>query len=171
MKHIQVPKAVIVLSCLSMVIVTTSILLNIILPGRVSGAQSDNWQTLSALVEPDKLLQIVTDNTAPSADRREISQSAIGMIEGDLLVVDFNSSALCGRGGCAIAAYRVSTGERLLFIYVSQPSGQPIVELTQRSGVELPCLLISPSSAAISEQRTTRETLCYRDDEWTVEDS
>lgn len=170
MKHIQVPKAVIVLSCLSMVIVTTSLLLNIVLPGRVSGAQSDDWQPLSALVEPDKLLQIVTDNTAPSADSREISQSAIGMIAGDLLVVDFNSSALCGRGGCGISAYKVSTGEQLLFTYATQPARQPIVELTERSGVELPCLLIAPPINTPA-QGLTRDTLCYRDGEWVTEGS
>lgn len=170
MKRIQVPKAVIVLSCLSMVIVTTSILFNIILPGRVSGAQSDNWQTLSALVEPQKLLQIVTDNTAPSANRQEIAQSAVGIIEGDLLVIDFNSSALCGRGGCAIAAYRVSTGEQLLFTYATQPAGEPIVELTERSGVELPCLLIAPLINTPA-QGLTRDTICYRDGEWATEGS
>ena len=168
MKHIQVPKAVIVLSCLSMVIVTTSILFNIVLPKQVSGAQNDDWQPLSTLLEPEKLLQIVTDNTAPSADRRAISQSAVGAIEGDLLVVDFNSSSLCGRGGCAIAAYRVSTGEQLLFTYATQPAGEPIVELTERSGVELPCLLIAPPINTPT-QGTTRDTLCYRDDEWVTE--
>ena len=145
MKHIQVPKAVIFLSCLSMVIVTASILLNIVLPGRVSGAQSEDWELLSTLLEPEKLLQIVTDNTAPSADRRAISQSAVGAIEGDLLVVDFNSSSLCGRGGCAIAAYRVSTGE-------------------------LPCLLLAPP-VNTPELGATRDTLCYQDGEWVTEGS
>ena len=170
MKHTQVPKAVIFLSCLSMVIVTASILLNIVLPGQVSGAQSDDWQPLSTLVEPEKLLQIVTDNTAPSADRQAISRAAVGIIEGDLLVVDFNSPTLCGRGGCAIAAYRVSTGEQLLFTYATQPAGEPIVELTDRSGVELPCLLIAPPVNAPA-QGITRDTLCYQDGEWATEGS
>lgn len=170
MKHIQVPKAVIFLSCLSMVIVTTSILFNIVLPKQVSGAQSDDWQPLSTLVEPEKLLQIVTDNTAPSADRRAISQSAIGVIEGDLLVVDFSTATLCGRGGCVIAAYRVSTGEQLLFTYATQPAGKPIVELIERSGAELPCLLIAPPINTPA-QGLSLDTLCYRNGEWVTEGS
>lgn len=168
MKHIQVPKAVIVLSCLSIVIVTTSILFNIVLPGQVSGAQSDDWQPLSTLLEPEKLLQIVTDNTTPSADRQAISRAAVGIIEGDLLVVDFNSSALCGRGGCAIAVYRISTSEQLLFTYATQLDGEPLVELTERSGVELPCLLMAPPINTTA-QGLTRDTLCYQDGEWVTE--
>lgn len=170
MKYIQVPKAVIVLSCLSMVVVIASLILNIVLPGQVSGAESDDWQPLSALVEPDKLLQIVTDSTAPRADRQAIARSAIGMIDGDLLVVGFNTSALCGRGGCAIAAYKISTSEQLLFTYALRPSEQPIVELTERSGVDLPCLLIAPPINTPA-QELTRDTLCYRGGEWVTEES
>lgn len=170
MKFSTVAKATMMLSSLSLLLVVFGLLMN-------SGSKAEKfdqerpWLLLSNLVGVTKLVDILQENTAPNTDVDEIAHSAVGMVEGDLLVIDFNTPTLCGKGGCAIAAYRVSTGERLLFIYASQPSGQPIVKLTQRSGVELPCLLVSPSSAVISEQRTKRETLCYRNDEWTVEES
>ena len=167
MKYIQVPKAVIALSCLSMVVVTSSLLLSIALPGQVSGAESDDWQPLSTLVEQDTLLQIVTDNTAPSADRAEIAKSAIGLSKGDLLVVDFETAALCGRGGCAVAAYRLSTNEQILFTYARQPAGEPIVELVTRDA-DLPCLRIAPPINR-QAQGLTKDTLCYRGGTWVTE--
>ena len=167
MKSSTVARTAIVLSSISILLVIAGLFI-----GSGSRAESsEQWQSLSELVSPQQLTQIIADNTAPSANRPGIASSAVGFKEGDLLVIDFKTSTLCGVGGCAIAAYGISTGERLLFTYVSQPSGQPIVELTQRPGVELPCLLVSPSSAVISEQRTTRETLCYQDGEWTAEES
>lgn len=169
MKHLKAEKLTIVLCSISIVMLTIGLTI-----GSESKAERSDgkrpWILLSNLVGAEKLVDIIKQNTAPRTDVDEIAQSAVGAVEGDLLVVDFNTSALCGRGGCAIAAYRVSTGEQLLFTYVLQPSGQPIVELTERSGVELPCLLIAPSINSPA-QGLTRDTLCYRDDEWVTEGS
>ncbi|MEM9002720.1 MAG: hypothetical protein AAGE59_04235 [Cyanobacteria bacterium P01_F01_bin.86] len=130
--------------------------------------QERPWLLLSNLVGVTKLVDILQENTAPNTDVDEIAHSAVGMVEGDLLVIDFNTPALCGRGGCAIAAYQVSTGEQLLFTYATQPAGEPIVELTERSGAELPCLLIAPPINTTA-QGLTRDTLCYQDGEWVTE--
>lgn len=164
MKPPTVAKTAISLSCLSLLIAVAGLFIS-------SGSKAESteqWLPLSELVSSQQLTRIVADNTAPSANRAEISQVAVGLSKGDLLVVDFETAALCGRGGCAIAAYRISTGEQLLFTYTSQPAGQPIVELIDRPGVELPCLLIAPSLNA-APQGLTRNALCYRDGAWITE--
>ena len=93
--------------------------------GAILGLQkaqaSSEWIPLSALVSEQKLTDIISENTAPSADIESLSELAIGYEQGDLLVVDFKSSTLCGVGGCAIAAYQVSTGDRILFTYAIRP--------------------------------------------------
>ncbi|MEN8444845.1 MAG: hypothetical protein ABG776_07525, partial [Cyanobacteria bacterium J06555_13] len=102
-------------------------------------------------------------------DRTAIAESAIGIQQGDLLVVDFQTPQLCGRGGCAIAGYRASTGEQILFTYAFQTGPeQEIVQLFSREGVELPCLLIAPSPNT-SAQGLTHDALCYRDGQWVTE--
>jgi hypothetical protein len=164
--NLNAAKLAIALCCVSLVMFTIGLTI-----GSESKAERSDgerpWILLSNLVGVEKLVDIIEENTAPRADIDEIASSAVGIIEGDLLVVDFNTSSLCGRGGCAIAAYRVSTGKRLLFTYVLQTSpDQPIVELVNEAGVELPCLLLAPSLGATTQGR---DTLCYRDGEWQTE--
>jgi hypothetical protein len=168
MKYLNAAKLAIVLCSVSLMMIPIGLVVS---SNESKAERSDGerpWILLSNLVGVEKLVDIIEENTAPRADIDEIASSAVGIIEGDLLVVDFNTSSLCGRGGCAIAAYRVSTGEQLLFTYVLQPSDQPIVELAQRSGSELPCLVIAPSINAPA-QDLTRDTLCYRDGAWQTE--
>ena len=134
-------------------------------PTQASNETEDAWQFLSELVDKDELTAIVADNTAPNADHSAIAENAIGLQECDLLVIDFASNSLCGRGGCAIAAYRISTGEQLLFTY-AQRGSSGLVELVEKDGVELPYLAMSPSIDRASE---ARDVLCYRAGEWTTE--
>ena len=167
MKYLTAAKLTIVLCSISLVLFTIGLTI-----GSESKAERSDgerpWILLSNLVSVDELVNIIEENTAPSSDVDKIASSAVGIIEGDLLVVDFDSSALCGRGGCAISAYRVSTGEQLLFTYAMQPAGQPLAELTRRSGVGLPCLLIAlPINTPA--KGLTRDTLCYRNGEWITE--
>jgi len=169
MRYLTAAKLTIVLCAISLVLFTIGLTI-----GSESRAERANgerpWILLSNLVGVEELVDIVKENTAPSADVDEIASSAVGIIEGDLLVVDFNSSALCGEGGCAISAYRVSTGEQLLFTYAMQSAGQPIAEFTKRAGADLPCLLIAPPINTPA-QGLTRDTLCYRNGEWITEAS
>ena len=125
MKHSTVARTAIALSCLSLLIAIAGLFIS----DGSKAESTEQWIPLSKLVSTQQLTQIVADNTAPSADRAEIAKSAIGISKGDLLVVDFETAALCGRGGCAISAYRLSTNEQILFTYARQAAGEPIVEL------------------------------------------
>jgi hypothetical protein len=166
MNNPKVAKATIVLCSLSLVLLVVGIVFNV---SSAEGTAAEAWQPLSELVSPAELTQIIADNTAPSADRRAISRTAVGLLEGDLLVIDFKTSQLCGRGGCSIVGYRASTSEQILSTYVLQTSAdQPIVELVNRTDAELPCLLIAPSLGRAA-QGLTRDALCYRDGEWQTE--
>ena len=167
MKLSTATRTTIVLSSLSLLLAVTGLFIS-------SGSKAESaeqWQPLSELVNPQQLIQIVEENTAPSANRAEIASSAVGLQKGDLLVVDFETSALCGVGGCAIAGYKVSTGEQILFTYARQSSAsQPIIEFVESSGSELPCLLIAPPINTPA-RGLTRDTLCYRDGKWAAEES
>lgn len=166
MKSLTVARTAIVISSISIILVIAGVFIS-------SGSRaesSEQWQPLSELVSPQRLTQIIADNTAPSANRAEIASSAVGLQEGDLLIVDFDTATLCGIGGCAIAGYRVSTGEQILFTYARQlDTNQPIVKLVESPTSELPCLLIAPPINTTASG-LTRDTLCYRDGEWTVEE-
>jgi hypothetical protein len=166
MNNPKVAKITIALCSLSLVLLATGIVFNV---SRAEGTTAEAWQPLSELVSAAELAQIIADNTAPSADRRAISHTAVGLLEGDLLVIDFKTPQLCGVGGCSIVGYRASTGEQILSTYAVQTgAGKPIVELVERAGTELPCLLIAPSVGATA-QGLTRDALCYRDGEWQTE--
>ena len=162
-------KATIAISCLSIVLFL--VLLSVgFSPIRASGTEkADSWQPLSELTDREQLSAIIADNTAPSADRTEIMQNATALQKGDILVIDFASASLCGRGGCAIAAYRVSTGEQLLFTYTARRSGSGLVELIEREGADLPCIVLSPFINSAARESIT-EVMCYRSGEWFTED-
>lgn len=128
------------------------------------------WQPLSALVTPAQLTEIVADSTAPGADREAIAASAIGYQQNDLLLIDFNTPDLCGIGGCALAGYRPSTGEQVLSVYVERTSpDEPIAEVVDQEGFELPCMLVPPSQEDSIFQETEKDTLCYQDGSWSVQ--
>jgi hypothetical protein len=166
MNNPKAAKLTIALCSLSVVLFVIGIVFNV---SRAEGTTAQAWQPLSELVSADELTQIIADNTASSADRRAISHTAVGLLEDDLLVIDFKTPQLCGRGGCSIVGYRASTGEQILSTYALQTgAGQPIVELVNRAGAEFPCLLIAPSLGATA-QGLTRDALCYRDGEWQTE--
>lgn len=129
------------------------------------------WQPLSELVTAAKLTEIVTESTAPSADREAIAASAVGYEQGDLLLVDFNTPTLCGIGGCALAGYQTSTGKRVLAVYVQRTSpDEPIVEVIDQPGFSLPCLLVppDPEDENIFEE-TDKDTLCYQNGSWSIQ--
>ena len=129
-----------------------------------------NWQPLAELVAPEKLVEIVTESTAPGANRDEIAASAIGYQQNDLLLVDFNTPTLCGFGGCALAGYRPSTGERILTVYVERTNiNEPIVEVVDKAGFELPCLLVPPSQEESIFQEVEKDTLCYQNGSWEIQ--
>lgn len=167
MKLSTVTRTTIVLSSLSLLLAIGGLFIS-------SGSKAESaeqWQPLSELVSSQQLTQIIADNTAPSANRAEIASAAVGLQKGDLLIVDFETSALCGVGGCAIAGYRASTSEQILLTYVRQASAsQPIVEFIERPGVALPCLLIAPP-INVPARGLTQDTLCYRNGAWVTEDS
>lgn len=134
-------------------------------------ASGQAWRPLSEIVAPEKLAEIVAESTAPSADRNAIAQSALGYEQNDLLLVDFNTPTLCGIGGCALAGYQTSTGERILAVYVERTSAdEPLVEVIEQPGFELPCLLVPPAPDENSIfQETDKDTLCYQDGAWTIQ--
>jgi hypothetical protein len=165
MKSPTVARTTIVLSSLSLLLAIVALFIS----DGSKAEGTEQWHPLSELVSPQQLTQIIADNTAPSADRLEIANTAVGLLEDDLLVIDFKSPQLCGRGGCSIVGYRASTGEQVLSTYALQTGAdQPIVELVDRAGAEFPCLLIAPSLGATA-QGLTRDALCYRDGEWLSE--
>jgi hypothetical protein len=166
MNNSRVAKTTIALCSLSLVLLVVGIVFNI---SSAEETTATAWQPLSELVSADELAQIVADNTAPSGDRREIARTAVGLVQDDLLVIDFKTRELCGIGGCSIVAYRASTGEQVLSTYAVQTGpDQPIVELVERAGAEFPCLLIS-SLVDATTRELTRDALCYRDSEWQTE--
>ena len=129
------------------------------------------WQPLAGLVSSAKLSEIVAESTAPGADRAEIAASATGYEQGDLLLIDFNTPTLCGIGGCALAGYQTSTGERILAVYVERSSpNEPIVEVVEREGFDLPCLLVPPDPNDENFfEETKKDTLCYQDGLWEIQ--
>lgn len=136
----------------------------------IANPTAQNWQPLTELVTPEKLTEIVAESTAPSADREAIAASAIGYEQHDLLLVDFDTPDLCGIGGCALAGYRPSTGERVLAVYVERISiDEPIVEVVDKTGFELPCLLVPPSQEESIFQEVEKDTLCYQDGSWEIQ--
>ena len=163
MKLLTVARTAIALSSLSLLIAFAGLFIS-------SGSKAEStehWHPLSEIVSTQQLTQIVADNTAPGANRAEIARSAIGLSRGDLLIVDFETSSLCGRGGCAVAGYRISTGEQILFTYALQPASASIIEFVDRDA-ELPCLRIAPPINKPA-QGLTKDTLCYRDAAWITE--
>ena len=134
-------------------------------------ANNQSWQLLSEIVAPERLAEIVTESTSPSANRNEIAQLALGYEQSDLLLVDFNTPTLCGAGGCAVAGYRTSTGERILAVYVERTHvDEPIVEVIDQPGNELPCLRVPPAPDDNSIfQETDRDMLCYQDGSWAIQ--
>jgi hypothetical protein len=137
----------------------------------IANPTEQNWQPLSELVSPAKLTEIVAESTAPSADREMIAASAIGYQQNDLLLVDFNTPTLCGVGGCALAGYQTSTGQRILAVYVQRTStDEPIVEAIEQAGFALPCLLVPPVPDENSIFQTMdKDTLCYKDGSWSIQ--
>lgn len=134
------------------------------LVGLPKAEASSEWQPLSEIVDTQLLTQIITENTAPSANRDEIAASAIGKKQSDLLVIDFQSTSLCGIGGCAIAAYNFSTEERILFTYANRPTlDEEIVEIVEKDTESLPCI------SFIRGNETEPATICYRENEWVTE--
>lgn len=132
-----------------------------VIVGLPKAEASSEWQPLSNLVSRTELTNIIAENTAPNADRDAIAGSAIGYKQGDLLVVDFQSTTLCGVGGCAVAAYQVSTGDRILFTYANRAnSSSEIAEIIESEDANTPCLQLS-----FRGQRQP-ETLCYTGREW-----
>ena len=127
----------------------------------ISLTKNQDWQPLAELVSDTMLTEIVEENTAPSADRAAIAASAIGVEKNDLLVIDFQSSSLCGVGGCAVAAYRISTGDRILSTYANRasPTG-PLVEIVEKGDESLPCISV------LGREGDNQETFCYRGTEW-----
>ena len=125
----------------------------------------NKWRPLAELVDTQRLNQIIADNTTLTANRTAISGSAVGLVTGDFLVVDFQSPALCDRNSCAIAGYKISTGEQLLFTHAFRAEGQPIVEFIEHSGAGFPYLLALHSFKA-GARGLTRDTLRYLDGEW-----
>lgn len=134
-------------------------------------ANNQLWRPLSEIVTTEKLTEIVAENTAPSADREEIAQSALGYEQNDLLLVDFNTPTLCGAGGCALAGYQTSTEERVLTVYVERTNAdEPLVEVIDQSGNDLPCLLVPPAHDDNSIfQETDKDMLCYREGAWSIQ--
>lgn len=134
-------------------------------------ASGQTWRPLSEIVTTEKLAEIVAESTAPSADRSAIAQSALGYEQNDLLLVDFNTPTLCGIGGCALAGYQTSTGERVLAVYVERTNtDEPLVEVIDQPGSDLPCLLVPPASDDNSIfQETDEDMLCYREGGWSIQ--
>lgn len=136
-----------------------------------SNETDQTWVPLTTVISLDQLTEIIAENTAPSAEIEPIADSALVYEQGDLRLIDFNNSSLCGRGGCALVGYRLSTGERILTIYLERMSSdQPLVEVVAAEGFELPCLLVPPipEETSIFEE-TEKETLCYQDNTWSVQ--
>lgn len=129
------------------------------------------WQPLSEIVTSEKLAEIVAESTAPSADRDAIAQSALGYEQSGLLLVDFNTPTLCGTGGCALAGYQTSTGERVLAVYVERTNAdEPLVEVIDQPGSDLPCLLVPPAPDDHSIfQETDEDMLCYQEGAWSIQ--
>ena len=126
--------------------------------------REQNWQLLSNLVSQEKLRQIVEENTGPSANRGEIANAARGYEQDGLLIVDFNNPSLCGFGGCAIAGYLTSTGERILSAYVIRPSADAeLVELIVQEDNALPCLTLTSRDSRTS---SSSKVICYRNQGW-----
>jgi hypothetical protein len=166
MNNSKAAKTTIALCSLSLVLLVVGIVFNV---SRAEGTPEEAWQPLSELVSAAEMTQIIADNTAPSANRRAIADTAVALLKDDLLVIDFKTPQLCGRGGCSIVGYMASTGEQILSTYAVQTGvNQPIVELVDRAGAEFPCLLIAPSVGATA-QGLTRDALCYRNGEWQTE--
>lgn len=147
-------------------VIGLSLAIGIVSYRAIANPTEQNWQPLSDLVPPEKLAEIVAENTAPSANREAIAASAIGYEQSGLLLVDFNTTSLCGVGGCALAGYQLSTGERILSTY-THTSGEPIVEVVERDGFELPCLFVHTTPRSLSQQE--KDVLCYEGDHWEVE--
>ena len=137
----------------------------------IAMTNNQTWQPLVELVTSEKLSEIVAESTAPSADREAIAQLALGYKQNDLLLVDFNTPTLCGVGGCALAGYQISTGARVLAVYMERTNAdEPLVEVIDQPGSDLPCLLVPtvPDDNSIF-QETDEDMLCYQEGAWSIQ--
>jgi hypothetical protein len=85
------------------------------------------------------------------------------------MLVDFNSSTMCGVGGCALLAYRTDTQEQILATYIQQGrEDNAIVEMVTNEAFNLPCLLV-PSDDVSSVIENDKDMVCYDGAEWKIQ--
>jgi hypothetical protein len=125
------------------------------------------WQPLMSMTDNSR--EIIIANTAPSADHDRLEQSAISIERNGLMLVDFNSSTMCGVGGCALLAYRTDTQEQILATYIQQGrEDNAIVEMVTNEVFNLPCLLV-PSDDVSSVIENDKDMVCYDGAEWKIQ--
>jgi hypothetical protein len=147
-----------------------SIALSLLLSG-CSAQASGFWSSATSLLKADQVRAIVADHS--SLPSNQIPDSWLKKVkahkEGNLLLIDFNSDRLCGRGGCLYVGYLRDKDLQKLSEVLSirlkpqLPSGISLFEIDSSQAAEPPCLKIHQQELP---KRLMEYTFCFNETEY-----
>jgi hypothetical protein len=149
--------------------------LNLLLSGCTVNASEKFWQPATILLTPDQLRVIIAEHSTftienvPSAwiDSAQIHQA------GDLVLIDFNQSGLCGQAGCLYVGYvedNISASLNLVFygrFRPELPKDVMLFEEMEQSLNGLPCL----TAHQIDNRQLQAIALCFDGTEYVKQSS
>jgi hypothetical protein len=108
------------------------------------------WQPATAVLTPEQIKVIVAEHSSLTIDQvtpQWIDQTQVHLM-GQLILMDFNTSGLCGSGGCLYVGYRLdqssSSLKQVLYLrlHPQLPPGVSLFTSADESLEELPCLTV-----------------------------
>jgi hypothetical protein len=139
--------------------------LSLLLSGCAVNAAEDFWQPATTVLTPDQLRVIIAEHstfTINSVPPTWIEQAQVHMT-GNLMLINFNQSGLCGQAGCLYVGYvqdDASTSLNLVLygrFRTDLPRGVPLFEEMEQSLNGLPCL----TAHQIENQQLQAIAFCF----------
>jgi hypothetical protein len=126
------------------------LILSLLLSSCVARAENAFWQPATSLLTPDQIKVIIEEHSSLHLNQVTpawVEQTRVhGM--GNLILVDFNTSALCGSGGCLYVGYRLDEAtaslQQVLYLRLRTqlPPGFPLFQPMEESLNGLPCFTV-----------------------------
>lgn len=117
--------------------------------GCTSIAATPSWQKASSVVPSRTLERIIQLNTEldPSQAVEDVLAWTVKGTAGNLVILDFNNSGVCGAAGCLYTGYLMGKHKQLSQVFSSYlnpqlPADKPLFQVVERSDAILPCLQV-----------------------------
>lgn len=131
-------------------------------------AKEVQWQPASKYFEPSLLKQIVTENSSLNTSKEVVDKMQVYQLakQPRLTLVDFDNADFCGQLGCLYVIYLESQGKVSnvfnRYLRPELPKGVSLIELSERTQNNLPCLILNQ----LSSSNLNKLTLCYNGSEY-----